>query len=212
MNKQDVIDKIQASRIIAVIRTPSANLATDVAEALLEGGINCLEITLTIPDAQGVISGLAKRFGNEVLVGAGTVLDAVMAKACIDAGAKFIVSPYLSIETIELCNKAETAVFAGALTPTEIFTAWNAGADCVKVFPAGNIGGASYLRAIKSPFPDIKLIPTGGVNIDNISDYFAAGAFAVGAGGELGDGKILMSQSKAALVNLAEKYGKKAQP
>lgn len=196
---------------MAVIRTDSADLATEVAEALLEGGINCLEVTLTIPDAQEVIDRLAKRFEGKALIGAGTVLDAETAKTCIDAGAKFIVSPCLSIETIEFCNKAGVAVFAGALTPTEIFNAWKAGADCIKVFPADNVGGASYLRAIKSPFPDIRLVPTGGVNIDNISDYFAAGAFAVGAGGELGDGKLLISQSKAALVNLAKKYYTKAQ-
>lgn len=209
MTKREVLDKIREAGVVPVIRADSPESALEVCEAILEGGINCLEVTMTVPDALRVIGELDEKYGDEVLLGAGTVLDAQMAQSCVEAGAKFIITPFLSLETIEFCNRVETVICAGALTPTEIYTAWRAGADCVKVFPASAAGGASYLKSILAPFPQISLIPTGGVNIETIGDYFAAGAYAVGVGGELADAKILRAKGREEIIRLAALYREK---
>lgn len=209
MSKREVLGKIRETGVVPVIRADSPESALEVCEAILEGGINCLEVTMTVPDALHVIRDLNEKYGDKVLIGAGTILDAQMAQNCVEAGAKFIITPFLSVETIEFCNRAETVICAGALTPTEIFTAWRAGADCVKVFPASAAGGASYLKSILAPFPQINLIPTGGVNLETLSDYFAAGAYAVGVGGELADAKILRSKGREEIGRLAALYREK---
>ena len=185
MNKNEVIEKIREMRIIPVIRTESAEKAKLVVEALVKGGINILEITMTIPGAVELIAELDDKYKAATIIGAGTVLDQKTAQKCVEAGAKFVVSPILNAEIISFCNKSEIAVMPGALTPSEIYAARENGADLVKVFPASAAGGASYLKALKAVFPNIELIPTGGVTLENAVDYLKAGAFAVGIGGEL---------------------------
>ena len=166
-------------------------MARRAVAAILKGGIAVLEITMTVPGAVGVIKELTAEIDPEVIIGAGTVMDARTAQACIEAGAQFIVSPALSLETIAFCKQQGVLVMPGALTPTEVVTAWSAGADFVKVFPAGAVGGASYLKALKAPLPHIKLVPTGGVSLQTAAAFIKAGAAALGVGGDLVDVKAL---------------------
>ncbi len=182
-----VIEQIRAIGIIPVVRAQSAGEALAAVDAICAGGIPVLEITMTVPSAVQIINELAKRLGDDALIGAGTVLDAATARQCIDAGARFIVSPSLDVPTIEACRTLRVPVFPGAMTPTEVVTAWKAGADAVKVFPANAVGGAAYLKSLKAPLPQIELVPTGGVSLRNIAEYMAAGALAVGVGADLVD-------------------------
>ena len=184
----NVVDRIRAVGIIPVVRARSSDDALQAVEAIRAGGIPILEITMTVPGAINVIAELTRRLGDDALIGAGTVLDADSARACVDAGARFIVSPSLDLPTIEACRKLGVPVFPGALTPTEIVTAWKAGADAVKVFPAGAVGGAAYLKSIKAPLPQVELIPTGGVSLKTAADFIAAGAMALGVGADLVSG------------------------
>src|SRR5260221_10394406 len=183
MNKSDVLQRIRDTGLIPVVRAESADLAMRAVEAIKAGGVDVLEVTMTVPGALSVIEQMAKTFAGEALIGAGTVLDPETADRCIQAGAQFIVSPALNEETIAFCRTQDVAVFPGALTPTEVVRAWNAGADAVKVFPAGAVGGASYLRALKAPLPQIELIPTGGVSLKTAAGLFndAEAALCVGA-------------------------------
>lgn len=206
MNKKTVIEKIRQVKVMPVVRAESENQVTAVVEALLKGGINVLEITMTIPNAVQVIKGLSERLGNSALIGAGTVLDAEIAQRCFEAGAQFIVSPLTDFSTIEFCRKNEIAVFPGAMTVTEIHAAWNAGADAVKVFPASALGGAGYLKAVKTVLPNIELIPTGGVNLTTVADFMRAGAIAVGVGGELVDVQAVRSGKPDIIVEQARKF------
>ncbi len=186
MKKNEIIEKIGETKIIPVIRTDSADKARIIVEALIDGGIDVLEVTMTIPGAVELIARLSDEYKNSaVVIGAGTVLDAETARNCIEAGAKFVVSPFLNVEIISFCNRNEIAVMPGALTPTEIFTARQVGADMVKVFPVSAMGGASYIKAVKTVFPQINIVPTGGISLDSAVDYIKAGASAVGIGGEL---------------------------
>jgi len=189
MNKHEVISKIRKTGIVPVVRTDSTEKARKIVKALLEGGIDVLEITMTIPGAVELIAELTGKYQTAAVVGAGTVLDAETARRCVAAGAQFIVSPITDSETISFCAKNEIVVMPGALTPTEIFTAHTAGADIVKVFPVGAAGGASYLKSIKAVFPRVEIIPTGGVSLENAADYLKAGALAVGIGSELTRGE-----------------------
>lgn len=186
-SKVEVIEKIKQIGVLPVIRANTELEARQIIDAVKLGGITTIEVTMTVPNAISLIENLAKDYGDELLIGAGTVLTDEIAAQCIKAGAKFIISPALNLKTIEFCNKEEIAVMPGALTPTEILTAWSAGADFVKVFPASAVGGASYLKAVKAPLPQIRLIPTGGVSLDTAADFIKAGAEAVGVGGELVD-------------------------
>lgn len=185
MEKKDTIERIRRTGVLPVVRAASADEAALLIERLIAGGIDVIEITMTVPDAEKLIADSAKKYAANVVIGAGTVLDAKAAERCIDAGAKFVVSPALDFRTIEFCNMKDIAVMPGALTPTEVVTAWNAGADIVKVFPAGAMGGASYLRSLKAPLPQIKLIPTGGVTLETAADFIRAGAEAIGVGADL---------------------------
>lgn len=187
LNREQVLRQIQKVGLVPVLRAPSAELATRAAAAIEAGGLPILEVTMTVPDALEVIRAVVKSSGGRVLVGAGTVLDAETAHACIGAGAQFIVSPALDLKTIEACRRDGVVVIPGALTPTEIVTAWRAGADVVKVFPCSSVGGPKYLSALRGPLPQIKLIPTGGVSLATAADFLAAGAFALGVGGDLCD-------------------------
>ena len=197
MNKIEVIEKIKEVGIIPVIRARSHEKAQTVIKALIAGGIDVLEVTMTIPNAVELIARLTGEYRNATVIGAGTVLDKQTAEKCIEAGAKFIVSPILDLETVSFCNENEIAVLTGALTPTEIFAAWKAGADLVKVFPVSAMGGISYLKAIKTVFPQIEFVPTGGINLENAVDYIKSGAFAVGMGGELTKGQESIISEKA---------------
>ena len=171
--------------IIPIIRASTADIAMPVAEALLQAGLPIVEITMTVPNAIDAIRAVAKRFAGKLLVGAGTVTDAETTRRAVDAGAEFIVTPCLVPEVIEAAQRADVAVLPGALTPTEVFEAFRAGGDMVKVFPVQSVGGAAYLRALRGPFPDIPLVPTGGVTLENMAEMFKAGAAAVGVGTEL---------------------------
>ena len=189
-----------------MIRARSADLVARVVEALMEAHLTVAEITMTVPNAIDAIAAVEKRFGNEILIGAGTVTDADTAVRAIDAGAEFVVSPCLVTEVIEAAQRADVAVLPGALTPTEVFEAFQSGADLVKVFPAQNVGGASYLRALRGPFPDIPLVPTGGVTLENMSEFFAAGATAVGVGSELISKDALARRDFRAIGSLAARF------
>ena len=206
MNKSEVLKQIKDVGIIPVVRATTADEAMSAIDAIREGGIAVLEITMTVPGAVGVIEQVTARFGNDALVGAGTVLDAEIAKACIAAGAQFIVSPALNMETIAYCRDQDVAVMPGALTPTEVVNAWNAGADFVKVFPAGAVGGASYLRALKAPLPQIELVPTGGVSLKTAADFIKAGAAALGVGADLVDIKAIREGQSGIITERAKQF------
>ena len=206
MNKTDVLKQIRDIGIIPVVRATSADEAMRAIDAIREGGVSVLEITMTVPGAVSVIEQLAKNYGNDVLVGAGTVLDPETARACILSGAKFVVSPALNVETIECCRRYGVAVMPGALTPTEVVQAWTAGADFVKVFPAGALGGASYLKALKAPLPQIELVPTGGVSLKTAADFIKAGASALGVGADLVDLKAIRDGQASIITERAKQY------
>ena len=183
--KVPVLNTLKTGGLVPVIRADSAEVAVRVTEALVEGGIRTIEITMTVPDALLAIRSVASRFGQDILLGAGTVTDRTMAVGALEAGAEFLVCPCLVPEVIASAQELGVAVLPGAMTPTEVFSAWSLGGDIVKVFPASHAGGAGYLKALKGPFPEIDLLPTGGVNLDTIAGFIEAGAVAVGVGGEL---------------------------
>ncbi|MGH9510562.1 MAG: bifunctional 4-hydroxy-2-oxoglutarate aldolase/2-dehydro-3-deoxy-phosphogluconate aldolase [Terriglobales bacterium] len=206
MNKTDVLQRIHEVGLIPVVRAESAAMAHRAVAAVRNGGISIVEITMTVPGAIDVIKSLARESGTEALIGAGTVLDARTARECVQAGARFIVSPALDVHTIVCCTEMGIAVMAGALTPTEIYTAWSAGADLVKVFPAGAVGGPSYLKSIKGPLPHIKLVPTGGVSLKTAAAFIEAGAEALGVGADLIDTKVLKEGSDSIISDRARQY------
>jgi 2-dehydro-3-deoxyphosphogluconate aldolase / (4S)-4-hydroxy-2-oxoglutarate aldolase len=206
MDKKSVRDRIVEIGIVPVVRASSRREALIAAEAVSEGGIPIVEITMTVPGAIEVIRELAKSSGSRILIGAGTVLDAETARRCRDAGAEFLVSPALNLETIEFAVKENMLIMAGALTPTEIVKAWKAGSDFVKVFPCGQVGGAKYIKAIKGPLPQIPLVPTGGVNLNTVADFLEAGAEALGVGSELVQSEALKSGNHKVIVETARKF------
>ena len=206
MNKAEVIKQIKDTGLIPVVRATSADEAMRAIDAIREGGVSVLEVTMTVPGAVGVIEQLTKKYGSDVIVGAGTVLDAETARACMLSGAQFVVSPALNLETIECCRRYGVAVMPGALTPTEVVQAWTAGADLVKVFPAGALGGASYLKALKAPLPHIELVPTGGVSLKTAADFIKAGASALGVGTDLVDLKAIRDGQANVITERARQF------
>lgn len=204
--KAEVLKRIRDVGLVPVIRAESAAMARRAVSAVCAGGISIVEITMTVPGAIDVIKALADESGERTLIGAGTVLDAQTAQKCVQAGAQFIVSPALDFKTIESCKEMGIAMMAGALTPTEIYAAWSAGADLVKVFPAGAVGGPSYLKAIKGPLPQIKLVPTGGVSLKTAAGFIEAGAEALGVGTDLIDMKVLKDGSDSIISDRARQY------
>ena len=192
--------------MIPVVRATSADEAMRAIDAIREGGISILEITMTVPGAIELIEQVSARYGKDALVGAGTVLDDKTATACISAGARFVVSPALNVDTIACCRRHEIAVMPGALTPTEVVQAWNAGADFVKVFPAGAVGGPSYLKALKAPLPQIELVPTGGVSLKTAADFIKAGAAALGVGADLVDIKAIREGQASLITERARQF------
>ncbi len=206
MDKQEVRDRITEIGIVPVVRASSPRDARIAADAVCEGGIPIVEITMTVPGAIDVIRELTKNAASEVLVGAGTVLNAEAARRCLDAGAQFLVSPGLNLQTVELAVREGKLMMAGALTPTEIITAWEAGSDFVKVFPCGQVGGAKYIKALKGPLPQVPLVPTGGVNLDTAAEFIQAGAAALGVGGELVQAEALKSNKPEIIVENARRF------
>lgn len=184
MKKAEVIKRVVEGGVIPVIRAASKAEARSVIEAIAEGGIVTIEVTMTVPGAVELIAELSRE-RSDLLLGAGSVLEPETARECIAAGAKYIVSPATNFDTIEYCNESDVVIMPGALTPTEVVNAWDAGADFVKVFPADSMGGAKYLRSLKAPLPHIKLIPTGGVSQSTAAEFIKAGAEAVGVGADL---------------------------
>jgi len=206
VSRVEVIKQIKDTGVIPVVRASSADEAMRAIDAIREGGISVLEITMTVPNAFSVIEQVTTRFGSDALVGAGTVLDAETAKSCIASGAEFIVSPALDVETIAYCREQDVAVMPGALTPTEVVQAWKAGADFVKVFPAGAVGGPSYLKALKAPLPQIELVPTGGVSLKTAADFIKAGAAALGIGTDLVDIKAIREGQASLITDRAKQF------
>ena len=206
MSRAEVIKQIKDTGVIPVVRASSADEAMRAIDAIREGGISILEITMTVPGAVALIEQVAKRYGDVATVGAGTVLDPETATACISAGAKFVVSPALNLDTIACCQRQDVAVMPGALTPTEVVQAWNAGADFVKVFPAGAVGGPSYVKALKAPLPEIELVPTGGVSLKTAADFIRAGAAALGVGSELVDIKAIREGQASLITERAKQF------
>ncbi len=207
MNKQDVRARIEEIGIIPAVRTSSAADARFAAETVNRGGIPVAEITVTVPEAMKVITGLTSSF-PEMIVGAGTVLDIETAQRCLDAGAKFLTSPGLVLEVVEFAAKNEVAVFPGALTPTEVITASKAGADLVKVFPCAQLGGDSYIRALRAPLPHVPLIASGGVNQQTALNFVLAGAAALGIGGELIPKEAVQRRQAERILELARRFTK----
>jgi 2-dehydro-3-deoxyphosphogluconate aldolase/(4S)-4-hydroxy-2-oxoglutarate aldolase len=206
MDKDQVLRRIYEVGLIPVLRAQSAAESLQLADAIAAGGVPVLEVTMTVPGAIEVIRQIVEHSGDRILVGAGTVMDPETARACMLAGAQFIVSPTLNLKTIEFCRRERVPVFPGAMTPTEIVTAWDAGADAVKVFPCSAVGGAKYLKALKAPLPQIALIPTGGVSLATAAEFLAAGAFALGVGGDLVDGAAIARGEPEVITRNAEKY------
>src|SRR5438270_13825268 len=189
MTSKEILAFITDIGIVPVIRTSSAETAVQAVEAIYNGGVRAAEITMTVPGAVRALEKIADQFGDRIMLGAGTVLDPETARICMLAGAQFFVTPSLRVATIEVAKRYSKVICPGALTPTEVVTAWQAGADVVKVFPCGNVGGPKYIKALKGPFPQIEMIPTGGVNLDTAGEFLKAGACAVAVGSELVDGK-----------------------
>ena len=212
VKKQQVRERILSVGVIPVIRATSARHAMAGIEAICEGGIPIAEITMTVPGAISLIEEVAKRMGPSVLVGAGTVLDASTARQCADAGAQFLVSPGFDLATVEFARGKEVLMMAGALTPTEVIAVWKSGADFVKVFPCGEVGGAKYIRALRGPFPQIPMVPTGGVSLKTAAEFIRAGASALGVGGELvsaaalesGDARTISDNARAFVAAVQE--------
>jgi 2-dehydro-3-deoxyphosphogluconate aldolase/(4S)-4-hydroxy-2-oxoglutarate aldolase len=205
MTKIQVRQRIIDIGIIPVIRARSAELAQAAARAVAAGGIAAVEVTMTVPGAINLIASLAKS-ENGILIGAGTVLDAETAQRCLDAGAQFLVSPGFDAETVALAAREDVVMMAGALTPTEVIDAWKAGVDFVKIFPCGNVGGPSYIKALKAALPQIPMVPTGGVNLNTAAAFLEAGSSALGIGGELISAAAMQSGDFDAITALARQY------
>ena len=206
MTAQQILSFITDIGIVPVVRTATAEGAIRSIEAIYRGGIRSAEITMTVPGAIKALEKVADQFGDKIMLGAGTVLDPETARSCMLAGAQFFVTPTLRPATIEMCKRYSKVICCGALTPTEVLTAWEAGADVVKVFPADAVGGAKYIKALKGPLPHIEMIPTGGVTVETTGDFLKAGACAVAAGGELVNAKLIEAGDYAEIENRARQF------
>ena len=205
LTKLEVLESIKRIGVLPVLRARSEEEALALADAIAAGGVTALEITMTVPGALRVIARLTQQ-RPDLLIGAGTVLDPETARLCMLEGAQFIVSPSLNIRTVEICQRYSIAVLPGALTPTEVVTAWQAGADIIKIFPANSMGGARYLQSLKAPLPQIEVIPTGGVTLDTAREFLEAGAFALGVGADLVALEALAAGRKDLITANAKKY------
>ena len=199
------LQRVLDHKIVAVIRADNGDLLVDVAESLLAGGVEVMEVTFTVPRAIRVLEKVADRIGSRILLGAGTVLDTETCRAALLAGAEFIVSPAVNVGVIELCKRYSKVVMPGAFTPTEVVTAWQAGADIVKIFPS-EITGPKYLKALHGPLPHIRLMPTGGVNLDTAAEFLRCGACALGIGSSLVDPKVVAAGDLKKIESLARQF------
>jgi 2-dehydro-3-deoxyphosphogluconate aldolase/(4S)-4-hydroxy-2-oxoglutarate aldolase len=200
------LKRIAECGIVPVVRATSAEEGRKIADAVVAGGVDIVEITMTVPGAIGVVADLAKHYGDSVLLGAGTVLDSETARAAILAGVEFVVGPNTNFEMMALVKRYGKLVMPGAMTPTEVVAAWEAGADVVKIFPAGEIGGAKYIKSLKGPLPQIEMMPTGGVNLTTAADFIKAGCIALGAGSALVDKKAVAAGKFEVVTENAEKF------
>jgi 2-dehydro-3-deoxyphosphogluconate aldolase / (4S)-4-hydroxy-2-oxoglutarate aldolase len=205
LSKSEVLQEIRRIGLLPVLRAESEDQALALAEAIAAGGVTVLEVTMTVPGAVRVMARLTKE-RPDILIGAGTVLDPETARICMLEGAQFVVSPALNVKTVEICQRYSVAVLPGALTPTEVVTAWQCGADIIKVFPANALGGAKYLKSLKAPLPQIELIPTGGVSLATAHEFLEAGAFALGVGADLVDTKAIAAGQPETITENARKY------
>ena len=205
MRKEQIVERMREVGLVPVLRAESEEQALGIASAIADGGVNVLEITMTVPGAIRVMARLTKE-RPDILVGAGTVLDAETARMCMLEGAQFVVSPALNLKTIEMCHRYSVPVLPGALTPTEVVTAWQAGADVIKVFPASALGGAKYLKSLKAPLPQVEMIPTGGVSLATAKEFLEAGSFALGVGADLVDTKAMAEGKPEKITESAKKY------
>ncbi len=215
MEKREIFKRMVSEGLIPVIRVSSAAEAIDVAHAIKEGGVTLIEITMSVPGAMDAIKELSKKYKDDIIMGAGTILDPETGRTALLAGAQFIVTPTLNLDLIQLAHRYSAVIVPGAMTPTEILTAWNAGADMVKVFPAAQLGGPEYIKALRGPLPQILYVPTGGVNLQNAGAFIKAGSTALGVGGELVDKKavkekkfnIITENTRAFLKTIREARG-----
>ncbi len=204
MTIDEAIRKIHDIGIVPVVRAANLDEARRAVDAICTGGIPIIEITMTVPDAPAMIRELVRHYGNSVLTGAGTVTNAEQAEICLDAGAEFLVSPGLSLPVLQTAANRGILAIPGALTPTEVMAAMEAGAKIIKIFPCGSAGGAKHIKALKAPFPNTCLVPTGGVNLANAAEYFAAGAFALGVGADLVDLAALRRNDASKIIDMAK--------
>lgn len=205
MNTQDRLELIRQTGVVAIMRARSPDQLLAAADAIKTGGVNAIEVTMTTPGALDIVSQAVARYGTDVLFGVGSVLDPESARAAILAGAQFVVCPTLNVKTIELCKRYSVPVMPGAYTPTEILTAWEAGADIVKVFPA-SVGGPAYIKAVKAPLPHIKLMPVGGVDLDTTADFIRAGCEIVAVGSALVNDKLLEAGEFDTITDRARRF------
>lgn len=206
MSREIILKQIREIGLMPVLRASSVKEALAIADAIVAGGVTVLEVTMTVPGAVKVIEQLVEQAGSKLLIGAGTVLDPETARICLLAGAQFVVSPALNVKTIEMCRRYSAPIIPGVLTPTEVVTAWQAGADIVKVFPCSAVGGAKYLKALKAPLPQVEMIPTGGVSLATAAEFLEAGAYALGVGGDLVDNKAVADGHPEVITENAKKY------
>lgn len=205
MRSDEHLRRVLDGGIVAIIRAPSSEQLVNVARALYEGGIDVIEVTFTVPGVLEILAAVRKELGDKIVLGAGSVLDPETARAALLAGAEFIVAPTVNLDVIALCKRYGKLAMPGAFTPTEIVTAWQAGADIVKVFPA-DIGGPAYLKAVRGPLPQVRLLPTGGVNLETLRDFVKAGACAVGLGSALVEAQAVREGNMARIRDLAGRY------
>jgi 2-dehydro-3-deoxyphosphogluconate aldolase/(4S)-4-hydroxy-2-oxoglutarate aldolase len=205
MSRDSTLKRSLDGGVIAVVRAPSGAELVPVVQALADGGVTAVEITFTVPNAIEVIGEVRQSLGDRVVLGAGTVLDPETARAALLAGAEYIVSPALNLDVIRLCRRYGKAVMPGAFTPTEVLTAWENGADIVKIFPA-DVGGPGYLKSLRGPFPQIRVMPTGGVDLTTAEAFLRAGACCLGVGSQLVDPKAVAQKDFVRLTELARQY------
>ena len=205
MNRDATLKRILDGGIVAVVRSESPDQLVQVVRALADGGVTAAEITFTVPDALDVIRTVRKEMGDAIVLGAGTVLDPETARAALLAGAEYIVGPGLNLEVIKLCRRYDKVVMPGALTPTEVIAAWEAGADVVKIFPS-DLGGPGYLKALRGPLPQIRMMPTGGVDLHTAAAFLKAGACCLGVGGSLVESKAIASGDFERIRDLARQF------
>jgi len=205
MTKASHLQRLLDEGIVAIIRAADPSRLVDVAQALVDGGVSVMEVTFTVPKAERVLERVAEQLGDKVLLGAGTVLDTETARLAMAAGAQFIVTPVVNLDVIRFCRRYDKLVLPGALTPTEVLAAWEAGADIVKIFPS-EVTGPGYLKALAGPLPQVRLMPTGGVNLQTAAAFLQAGACALGIGGSLVDPKAIVAGDLARITALARQF------